>query len=74
MDLDNINDIEELREIAKRDRAHLLEDVVSDRGNYTFKKGWWYLVDQDDYYVYIHSEDYTYTKSFTYKEANRYLW
>lgn len=40
MDLDNINNIEELREIAKRDRAHLLKDIVSDNGNYTFKEGW----------------------------------
>ena len=73
MDLDNINDIEELREIAKVGRVQLLEDVDAHLGGYTFKKDYWYIVEQDDYHVWIYSEDYKYSRSFTYKEASKYL-
>lgn len=74
MDLDNINDIEVLRNAAKFGRAQLKKDVNADRGNYIFKKGYWYLVEQDEYYVSIYSDDYKYTRMFTYKEANEYLY
>ena len=73
MDLDNINDVEVLRKAAKRGRAQLRKDVNAIRGKYTFKKGFWYLVEQDEYGVYIFSEDYIYEARFTYIEAGEYL-
>lgn len=74
MDLDNINDIEVLREAAKDCRVQIKKDVKDDLDVYTFKKGYWYYVEQDQYYVTIYSEDYDYTRMFTYKEANEYLY
>ena len=38
MDLDNINDIEVLRNVAKEARTKMKEDADSDYGVYTFKK------------------------------------
>ena len=73
MDLDNINDIEVLREAAKECRVKIKEDVKDDLDAYTFKKGCWYVVEQDEYYVTIYSNDYKYTRMFTYKEASEYL-
>lgn len=76
MDLDNINDIEVLREVAKESRVKMKEDVDSEYGGYTFKKGHWYFCEQDEYYVTIYS-DYSdngvYSMTFTYKEAGEYL-
>ena len=45
MDLDNINDIELLRKIAKTARVQLLMNI--EKGDFIFKKGFWYLVEQD---------------------------
>ena len=73
MDLDNINDIEILREAAKYCRVQIREDVVDDDGAYFFKKGYWYVVEQDEHYVTIYSDDYSYTRLFTYEEASEYL-
>ncbi len=73
MDLDNINDIEVLRKAAKRYRVQLDKDVNADEGNYTFKKGYWYIVDQDENNVFILSEDFVHVKAFTYMEAYQYL-
>lgn len=73
MDLDNINDIETLRNAAKLGRVKLDNDVKSECGNYTFRKGFWYKVAQDEYYVYIFSETYTYKKMLSYKDASQYL-
>lgn len=73
MDLDNINDIEVLRELAKESRVKMKEDVDSEYGNYIFKKDYWYIIEQDEYYVTIYSDDYNHTKMFTYKEAGKYL-
>lgn len=73
MDLDNINDIEVLREAAKECRAKIKENVQDDSEVYTFKKGYWYVVEQDQYYVTIYSDDYLYRRVFTYKEASKYL-
>lgn len=73
MDLDNINDIELLRNVAKESRIKMKEDTDSDYGVYTFKKGRWYYCEQDEYYVTIYSDDYKYTRMFTYKEADKYL-
>lgn len=73
MDLDNINDIETLRRAAKDCRVKLREDVVDDDDIYKFKKGHWYVVEQDEHYVTIYSDNYNYTRLFTYEEANKYL-
>ena len=74
MDLDNINDIEVLREAAKECRVKIKEDVKDDTDTYTFEKGYWYIVEQDKYYVTIYSNDYKYTRMFAYKEASKYLY
>ena len=71
MDLDNINDIEVLRKTAKSGRVQLKKDVIE--GDYTFKKNFWYRIEQDEHGVYIFSEDYSYEASFTYEEASEYL-
>ena len=68
MDLDNINDIEELRKIAKKGRVQLKFDIDE-----IFKKGFWYLVEQDYFGVTIFSDDYAHEKFFTYEEAEKCL-
>ena len=73
MDLDNINDIEVLREMAKHGRIKLIKDVNADEGNYVFKNGYWYIVEQDEDNVFIMSEDFVHVKTFDYFEALRYL-
>lgn len=73
MDLDNINDIEVLREAAKECRVKIKANVQDDLEVYTFEKGYWYVVEQDQYYVTIYSNDYQYTRTFTYEEASQYL-
>lgn len=73
MDLDNINDIEVLREAAKECRVQIREDFKDDLDVYTFKKGYWYIVEQDEYYITIYSNDYKYVRMFTYKNASEYL-
>ena len=73
MDLDNINDIEVLRKASKSGRVQLKKKVNAIRGNYTFKKGFWYFVEQDEYGVSIFYEDYIYEASFTYMESSEYL-
>ena len=73
MDLDHINDIEVLREAAKECRVKIKEDFLDGLEVYTFEKGYWYVVEQNQYYVTIYSNDYQYTRIFTYKEASKYL-
>ena len=74
MDLDNINDIEVLRKAAKRGRVQLKKDISAINGDYIFKKGYWYLVEQDEYGVSIFCEDYIYQADFvTYEMADEYL-
>ena len=68
MDLDNIDDIEELRRIAKKGRVQLKFDIDE-----IFRKGFWYLVEQDYFGVTIFSDDYSHRKFFTYKEAEKCL-
>lgn len=74
MDLDNIDDIEVLREAAKNTRVKVKEDIMAYGSSYTFKKDFWYIVEQDEYYVHIYSEDYIHTIALTYKEASKYLY
>lgn len=73
MDLDNINDIEILREAAKRGRVKLKKDIVSNDDNYIFQKGLWYYMAQDRNGVYIFSEKYDYSAALTYETAREYL-
>ena len=73
MDLDNIDDIEILREAAKRGRVKLKKDVISNDGVYIFRKGQWYYMEQDRNGVYIFSEQYDYSADLTYETARRYL-
>lgn len=74
MDLDNINDIEVLRKAAKKGRVQLKKDIDAIGGNYIFKKGFWYLLEQDEYGVSIYCDDYIYEAHFnTFKEADEYL-
>lgn len=73
MDLDNINNIEVLRNALKNICVKLKQDVKSINGDYTFKKGFWYFVDQDEYGVSIYSNDYKYSAYFDYDEASKYL-
>ena len=68
MDLDNISDIEELRKIAKKGRTQLKYDIDE-----IFRKGFWYLVEQDYFGVTIFSDNYQYAKNFTYEEAEKCL-
>lgn len=68
MDLDNINDIEILRELAKRGRVQLAKSVDDN-----FKEGLWYLMAQDENGVYLFSEDYTYCLELSYKTASECL-
>lgn len=68
MDLDNINDIEILRKIAKEGRTKLKCDIDEN-----FRKGFWYLIEQDFFGVVIFSDDYKHEKFFTYEEADKYL-
>lgn len=73
MDLDNINDIEVLRKAAKCGRAQLKKDISSVNGDYIFKEGFWYFVEQDEYGVSIFSEDYHNEVTFTYEEVSKFL-
>ena len=73
MDLDNINDIELLRELAKFGRVQLAKSINADNGNYIFKEGFWYLMSQDENGVYLFSEGHKYRASLTYKAARECL-
>ena len=73
MDLDNINDIEVLRSALKNFCVKMKQDAKSINCGYTFKKGFWYFVEQDEYGVSVYSDDYEYSAYFYYKEASKYL-
>lgn len=72
MDLDNINDIELLRNIAKKCRVQLKRDIDT-CNDYIFRKGYWYLLEQDYFGVTIFSDDYAHEVFFTYEEAEKCL-
>lgn len=58
MDLDNIADIEVLRNELKKYMAQMKQDKYSNDGeNYLFKKGFWYGFIQDEFGVTIYSDD-----------------
>jgi hypothetical protein len=77
MDLNNINDIEVLREAAKAGRVQLKKniDTLSKAGNkYTFKKDYWYLMEQEEFYLHIFTDDFTAEEYLTYEEADEYIY
>lgn len=77
MDLNNINDIEVLREAAKAGRVQLKKniDILSKAGNkYTFKKDYWYLMEQEEFYIHIFTDDFTAEEYLTYEEADEYFY
>ena len=73
MPIDEINDIEILRKLAKKGRVKINRDIPTFKGDYVFKKGYWYMVSQDEHYVYLHSEYHTAMVILTYSEAMRYI-
>ena len=71
MPIDEINDIEILRTLAKRNRVKINRDIPALKGDYVFKKGYWYMVSQDEHYVYLYSEYHIDMVILTYSEAMR---
>ena len=58
MKIDEITDIEQLRELAKTCRAKVLKDCkATDGSDFIFKAGEWYMVEQDEEGVTLYSED-----------------
>lgn len=72
MDLDNIDNVEELRRIAKKGRVKLKKDIMLPNG-YIFRKDFWYLVEQDYYDVTIFTDDYANEAIFDYEETEKLL-
>lgn len=74
MDLDNINDVEVLRNLAKRNMVQMKKDCYATDGTgFIFKKGHWYFVEQDEYGVTIYTEDSSSMVFLNYDEADRFL-
>lgn len=73
MDLDNINDIEVLREAAKSGRARLLKSVGAEGSEFVFRKGLWYLIEQDEDGVTMYSEHYIHKVTIPYRLADEYF-
>lgn len=69
MPIDEIDDIEVLRALAKKGRVRINRDIHAFEGGYIFKKGYWYMVSQDEHYVYLYSEYYLDKVILTYNEA-----
>lgn len=73
MDLDNINDIEVLREAAKCGRARLLKSISAEDSEFVFRKGLWYIVEQDEYGVTMYSEHFIHEVTIPYRLADEYF-
>lgn len=73
MPIDEINDIEILRTLAKKGRVKINRDIPALKGDYVFKKGYWYMVSQDEHFVYLYSEYHIDRVILTYSEAMRYI-
>lgn len=71
MDLDNITDIELLRNELKKYKVRMLVDCKAENGDYIFKKGYYYDVIQDSVYITAFFNDYNI--SFTYREVSKYI-
>lgn len=74
MDLDNIDDIELLRQLAKANRVKMKKDsYATDGTDFIFKEGLWYIVEQDQYGITVYSEDMESMMFLNYDEADRFL-
>lgn len=74
MDLDNINDIEVLRDILKRYMIKMKRDTnANDGSEFTFKKGYWYFIDQDNTGLTVYTEGGSHACFFNYDVANRFI-
>ena len=74
MDLDTINDIELLKQLAKSNRVKMKRDsYATDGTDFTFKEGLWYIVEQDQYGITVYSEDMESMMFLNYDEADRFL-
>ena len=71
MDLDNITDIELLRNELKKYKVKMLVDCKADNGDYIFKKGYYYDVLQDHISITVYFGDYCIDLS--YGEAQKYI-
>lgn len=71
MDLDNITDIELLRNELKKYKVKMSLDCIADNGDYIFKKGYYYDVLQDLASVIVYFGDYCI--NLTYGEAQKYI-
>ena len=70
MDLDNITDIEELREICKHNMVKIKETIYTPTS--TYEKGKWYYLIQDDEEIFIYLDPRC-GLNLTYEEAEKYL-
>lgn len=75
MKIDEITDVEVLRELAKTCRSKVLKDCkANDGSDFVFKTGEWYMVEQDEYGVILYSEDENNaTLSLSYEDCNLIL-
>lgn len=74
MDLDNINDIELLKDIAKSYMIQMKQDTNANDGTYyIFKKGYWYFFDQYETGITVYTEDSSHACFLEYDEADRFL-
>lgn len=75
MNLDNITDIEVLRNALKKHMVKVKKDFYSENGTmYIFKTDHWYNVEQDEDYITIYSDDEKSYCMFSYEEADEYLY
>ena len=74
MDLDNMTDIEVLRNIAKSYMVQMKRDTEANDGtDYIFKKGYWYFLDQDETGITVYIEDSFHACFLGYDEADIFL-
>ena len=74
MDLDNINDIELLKQLATANRGKMKRDsYATDGTGFNFKEGLWYIVEQEQYGITVYSEDMESMMFLNYDEADRFL-
>ena len=75
MDLDNITDIEVLRNALKKHMVKVKKDFYSEDGTrYLFKKDHWYNLSQDEFDVTIFSDNGESYCMFSYDTTKDYLY
>lgn len=75
MKIDEITDVETLRELAKTCRTRVMKDCkANDGSDFIFKSGEWYMASQDEDGVTLYSEEEPEsTLSLPYEEIEIYL-